>query len=688
MSGEEYKEFGDISFCHADAYFMHETLTEFCDYDRNNLQLEMIYTDNPDMSASNIYQILKDIVEKAESDDTVLFYFTGHGMKKGEKGYLILPDTVHANLEETALDLHIINEILKAGKGSSFIILDACHSGINARSEMESLYLEEIKDHSCITLASCSEKECSYPDEEKEQGVFTYYLCQEIRNADPLTEINIEQLKINVCDDVAEWCKIHYVQQTPTLLGTSVGNTSFATRNEKKNEYLPAIIIQEEEMIPVSTTDLMVTNNNGEISYSLWQTNTGVSLPKKANLDVLLSYNNQLRNNELKAISVNYNAEIFEIAAEAIWNRAILVLRNRVLGFGTQFVSEMVGVDNLDYINDLPAFETINLAMELGFIDSTGKMRLSHANELVQHYQERGIDEEMPEAECELVIRACMQYILSYEDSEIRIEYIDFREELKTEAFSEARIAMLKESPYFYKKTTVRTLINLLSSTNGAEFETVEANFISIVKEIWNSLISDDKYYIGTAFSKSKNDGNDKLVSAYGQALVQVKGFDYVPENLRSLTFIRAAKQIKKVHSEINNFYNEPAPVRMLNKMGTKIPKPAIKECVGSVLIVLMGNAYGRSFEAVEPAYEILNKLSPADWRYYINNCLVNDEDILYELSMGDSRTANWCSVVEKYKLSELEYENVKVQEFIRHSVEKEYRIVRSMAIQFRKALV
>ena len=46
-------------------------------------------------------------------------------------------------------------------------------------------------------------------------------------------------------------------------------------------------------------------------------------------------------------------------------NRSIAILRNRVLALGLQFVSEMVGIDNLDYIQNLPAFEVINLAMEL-----------------------------------------------------------------------------------------------------------------------------------------------------------------------------------------------------------------------------------------------------------------------------------------------------------------------------------
>lgn len=70
--------------------------------------------------------------------------------------------------------------------------------------------------------------------------------------------------------------------------------------------------------------------------------------------------------------------------------------------------------------------------------------------------------------------------------------------------------------------------------------------------------------------------------------------------------------------------------------MGTKISKPAIKECISATVMVLLGNAYGRSFEAVDPAMIILRKLSRSDWIYYIEECLTYDEEVLYKISAGD----------------------------------------------------
>lgn len=476
LSCEEYKEYDNICYCHSDALLIQEAFTNYCDYDYSNLELNMLYIDD-DNTPEQIYKKLSLLIDNASSDDTVMFYFAGHGMKIGAEGFLILPNTKRSNVSKTSIELKKLNEIMLHKKCNCFIILDACHSGISTRGEIGNLFIETLSDKSCVTLASCSENECSYPDENLEQGVFTYYLAEAIKNSPLEQTILLDKLKVQICENLEDWCSQNCKQQTPTLVGTIVGNPSIATRNSKPYEY--ALIPHEKkEVIAMENTHLEITplNNSDIVSPALWQSNSGIELPKVTTLDVILGYNYQLKARELSAISTNYNAGFFEMASESIWNRSITILRNRVLALGIQFVSEMVGIDNLDYIQNLPAFEVINLAMELGFINATGKMRLTHANEIVQHYLDRDVMEEMPQNESDCVIRPCIQYILGYEDSNIQIEYTDFRTSLKVENLSNntAKLESLNTSPYFYKKTTIRTLVNLLSSYSGTTFDTIE----------------------------------------------------------------------------------------------------------------------------------------------------------------------------------------------------------------------
>ncbi|MBQ9989696.1 MAG: hypothetical protein IJP31_01950 [Lachnospiraceae bacterium] len=66
------------------------------------------------------------------------------------------------------------------------------------------------------------------------------------------------------------------------------------------------------------------------------------------------------------------------MASEFVWERAIHILRDRVLSLGLEFVGEMVGLNDLNYIRELPVSGVINLASELGFINSAAKIVCVH----------------------------------------------------------------------------------------------------------------------------------------------------------------------------------------------------------------------------------------------------------------------------------------------------------------------
>lgn len=692
ISCEEYKEFDDIAFCHSDSVLMENTLVEYCDYDRKDVQLLLIYLNAPEYDVPYLYQIISDIIDRMEKEDTFLFYFAGHGMLHKEDEYLILPNTIQNNIEGTALSLKKLNNILRRAKGHTFRILDACHSGKDVRGVRENTFIREIIKSSWATLASCSENECSYSDDKLEQGIFTYHIAEEIKKWELGKGITFEALKILLCKDLQQWekDKNNGHIQTPTLNGSIIGNVDFATRNEKEYEYVICdrkISIGQKGEVLEMNTELSIVNNQ---SIALWEPNAGIVIPKSADVIEILRNNVQLKEMELKGIYNNYQNESYEFAAEPLWNRTISLLRKRVLALGEEFVSEMVGIDKLEYVRKLPDFEVINLAMELGFINSTGKMRLMHAYETITHYfEDREVKDEMTKSEAESIIRACIQYVLGIDESEVVFEYNDFRTSLKLEKLdgNTTKLEMLKNSPYFYKRTTIRTFVNLISTTEGAEFENVISNFDTVLSVVWNELSSDDKYFVGTTYNKYVSKGKKEYIIPIQNALKKVGGFDYVPESLRSLSFVSAAKKVKGVHYEINNFYNEPSAVKELGRMGSKIPRPAIKEVISATFMVLMGNAYGRSFDAVEPAKNILKKLTESDWIYYIEQCLPYDEEVLSKMYAGDARTGYWCEILDEFEIGKYDFSNTKIKEFIKYSVKGDRRNVKAIAGAYLKKI-
>ncbi|WP_099192380.1 hypothetical protein [Tepidibacter mesophilus] len=176
------------------------------------------------------------------------------------------------------------------------------------------------------------------------------------------------------------------------------------------------------------------------------------------------------------------------------------------------------------------------------------------------------------------------------------------------------------------------------------------------------------------------NDGNKKYVSVLRTLLTKVKGFDYVPENLRSLTFIEAAQKLINAHFGMNNFYNEPPAIQYLESLGTVIPYPGLGICITATIIVKVGNFYGVSRNAQSYANEILEKIYPDKWKYYFDDVFIGSEDLLWKISCNDDRTDNWCNVVIRYKLDQIEVKNNEVKKLLVESSKNNRGVVSKIA--------
>ncbi len=77
---DEYRHYSNIRFCTADAFLMQEILTEYCDYEYNDIELIFPTEDKEKLSIESINNDIKKIVDKIESGDTLILYFAGHGM--------------------------------------------------------------------------------------------------------------------------------------------------------------------------------------------------------------------------------------------------------------------------------------------------------------------------------------------------------------------------------------------------------------------------------------------------------------------------------------------------------------------------------------------------------------------------------------------------------------------------------
>jgi len=393
-----------------------------------------------------------------------------------------------------------------------------------------------------------------------------------------------------------------------------------------------------------------------------WEAPETAIVPNTAHTpDAIIAHARQLSKREVGQILSAFQNEHYEMATAFIWAKAMASLRKQLATLGMEFIGEMLQRPDISTRSDvgtaITAFETIALAEDLGMVSSTEAMRLRHAHEIVNHFAALSEDEEdasMHPEEAISCLRTCVQNILGHPKLEVAQNFAKFRKQLEEQDFSpeDSEIEKLEMSPYFYQRTTLSILLSLLKTTVGAQLQHAVRNVGVILRVVWPHLKKPERWQAGQAYAELYSEGKTPAATGLKKALVDVKGFDYVPENLRSSTFTQAAKEVLEAHEGMNNFYNEPAPMRTLASLGSTIPSPALRMCMEAALSVWLGNSYGISWAAQDSAKRLLGGLSSERWHFYLEECLPYDRRILYKLAESGSKPqSRWADLVKEFDL-------------------------------------
>jgi len=371
-------------------------------------------------------------------------------------------------------------------------------------------------------------------------------------------------------------------------------------------------------------------------NIQIWQGPNGIELPPTVKeASEIVPYANYLSAKQKNQIIAAFQIEAFDMAAEYAWKKAMVKLKETIATLGMKFVGEMIGRDDFDETTSIDTeitdYTAIQIAEQLGVIGTTAALRLRQSNELITHYFSKNAEEQLDYATAFSIVKSSVQYVLGEHDISIALEFSKFRDRLLNETLklSDPQVDQLINSPLFYLRTVITILLSSARNDIGAKLEHSLANLNLIVPNVWDNLSESDKWNIGTAYRDVTASGNTIAASGIKNALLKVNGFDYVPENLRSVTFIKTAKQVIETHYSFNNFYNEPAIVSKLSNLGSTIPSPALIECFQAYLAVYLGNSYGISIAAAPIAERELSKISKERWYYYFEKVIHNDEIVL-----------------------------------------------------------
>lgn len=226
-----------------DATLLAETLRNQCGYaeERVHLMADGLEDLKDVPTRTNILDKVRLIADLPRKQDTLLVYFSGHGVSIDDRGYLVPIDAQQMQSGQL-VSIAELRQILRVSKAARRVmILDACHSGgekSGAESVMTKSFENAIKADSegIVTLASCRSGEISLEGPWPYQGLFTHWLVrglsgladrEEAGNKD--NRVEITELYRYVYERVrAEAAKQRSHQQNPLLLAAQSDQINLA----------------------------------------------------------------------------------------------------------------------------------------------------------------------------------------------------------------------------------------------------------------------------------------------------------------------------------------------------------------------------------------------------------------------------------------------------------------------------
>ena len=224
----EYQKIRPLEFCVPDAKLLREVLM------RNGFDADriLLMTDDADEAhlrptLSNVYDALGSWAQGPRPEDTVLFFFSGHGLRDRQgTDYLMPVDASPTSPEQTAIPVPEVLRLLQQGRSQHIVVvLDACRdlgrgtragggSGFGPPEEHTAPVSESTE---LVMLYSCRGDEQSHEWPEKGHGVFSYFLVRGISGEAASAEgtVTVNGLSSYLFERVTQWARDRSLLQTP-----------------------------------------------------------------------------------------------------------------------------------------------------------------------------------------------------------------------------------------------------------------------------------------------------------------------------------------------------------------------------------------------------------------------------------------------------------------------------------------
>lgn len=312
-------------------------------------------------------------------------------------------------------------------------------------------------------------------------------------------------------------------------------------------------------------------------------------------------------------------AGLFDSAINYAWNSAVTEIRQKVISFGLNIVSQVKSkqFEESD-LNDLKDAELLELALKLGLISEDDYFFLDQCRDIrnafsAAHPPPSLLDED----EVVSFISRVARHALTDTHDAQGVDTSVLLGALKTGAFSGEQAAEWA-ARFQATHTAQRSLIFVMLHgiyCGPASDEDTRQNCLLLCEGLAEDMSRQGFSGVVNRHSEYVAKGDVKRIKASRTFFQELGSIGLLSKHEQHSIVSRAAKDLKQAHLGFNNFHNEPSFARRLRDVteDVEIPSSAQAEFVDSIALAGAGNPYGVSIAAWPIYLDMVRSMSPQE---------------------------------------------------------------------------
>ncbi|MHC5855188.1 hypothetical protein [Nostoc sp.] len=339
---------------------------------------------------------------------------------------------------------------------------------------------------------------------------------------------------------------------------------------------------------------------------------------------------------------------LFDGALAFLWDETIKALHRLVIGYDLQYFYEVAGTISSKYkdlhseeeLEAISAHDLLEISKRMGLINDINFKRLETVNYFRNHASSaHPNNNDLTGSEMIVFLEHCLKYAITAKPDYSVVSIKQLRDNIRKNVIRDEDFIVIGND--FSKQPQVRKDDFLLSIfgiyCDSKQEQYVRVNIEKLIPYLWDNATDDTKYRIGSKFGLYRKNGDNFKRDSTQRILELVDGLRYKDEDSLAAELIEKLQNLRTVHFEFNNFYNEyPHAKSIAKSIPTNgiIPPSVRKIFVKNICICYCGNGKGYKEgidEKALPYYESFIALFKIEEiKEYIK--LFNDSEFLYDL--------------------------------------------------------